>query len=67
MLRLRLAEGLPLDMLDAPGRGAAAVARDEGLLEPVPFGAGRAVLTARGRLLADRVITDVLTAVPVPR
>ncbi|MDN5917864.1 MAG: radical SAM family heme chaperone HemW [Pseudonocardia sp.] len=66
MLRLRLAEGLPLDMLDAAGRGAAGVARDDGLLEPGPFDAGRAVLTPRGRLLADRVITDVLTA-PVPR
>ena len=66
MLRLRLAEGLPLDMLDDPGRAAAAVARDDGLLEPGPFGTGAAVLTARGRLLADRVITDVLTA-PVPR
>ncbi|WP_242623247.1 radical SAM family heme chaperone HemW [Pseudonocardia sediminis] len=66
MLRLRLAEGLPLDMLDAAGRGAVAVAVDDGLLEPAPFDAGRAVLTPRGRLLADRVITDVLTA-PVPR
>ncbi|MBW0103943.1 coproporphyrinogen III oxidase [Pseudonocardia sp. KRD-291] len=67
MLRLRLAEGLPLDMLDGPGRGAAALARDDGLLERDPFDTGRAVLTPRGRLLADRVITDVLTAVPVPR
>lgn len=66
MLRLRLAEGLPLDMLDGAGRGAAATARDDGLLDPAPFEAGRAVLTPRGRLLADRVITDVLTA-PLPR
>ncbi len=63
MLRLRLAEGLDLGLLDEPGRAVAARARDEGLLEP--FTAGRAVLTRRGRLLADRVVTDLLTAAPV--
>ena len=63
MLRLRLAEGLLLDELDAPGRAAAARARDEGLLAPLDD--GRAVLTRRGRLLADGVVTDLLTAAPV--
>ncbi|GAY10345.1 radical SAM family heme chaperone HemW [Pseudonocardia sp. N23] len=69
MLRLRLATGLPLDLLDASGRAAAGRAAAEGLLEPAaldraaPDG-GRAILTRRGRLLADRVVTDLLTAVP---
>ncbi|WP_132429989.1 radical SAM family heme chaperone HemW [Pseudonocardia endophytica] len=63
MLRLRLAEGLDLGLLDAPGRAAADRARGEGLLRP--FTGGRAVLTRRGRLLADRVVTDLLTAAPV--
>jgi oxygen-independent coproporphyrinogen-3 oxidase len=65
MLRLRLAEGLELAELDAPGRVVAARARDEGLLSPDAFADGRAVLTRRGRLLADRVVTDLLTAAPV--
>jgi oxygen-independent coproporphyrinogen-3 oxidase len=62
MLRLRLATGMPLDLLDTPGRAAAAQAAAEGLLDPGPLAAGRAVLTRRGRLLADRVVTDLLTA-----
>jgi len=65
MLRLRLATGLPLDLLDAPGRAAAGRAAAEGLLDGAALETGRAVLTRRGRLLADRVVTDLLTAVPV--
>ncbi|MTD13170.1 coproporphyrinogen III oxidase [Nakamurella sp. YIM 132087] len=53
LLRLRLAEGLPLDVLDDAGRAEAATAVTEGLLEPDALAAGRAVLTLRGRLLAD--------------
>jgi oxygen-independent coproporphyrinogen-3 oxidase len=60
MLRLRLAEGLPLDVLDAAGRAAAGRARTDGLLAAGPFAAGRAVLTLRGRLLADAVVRDLL-------
>jgi len=56
MLRLRLAEGLPLATLGAAGRTAAAHALAEGLLEPGPYAEGRAVLTLRGRLLADGVV-----------
>ncbi|BBG03468.1 coproporphyrinogen III oxidase [Pseudonocardia saturnea] len=62
MLRLRLAEGMALDQLDPAARSAAGRAADEGLLEPVGYAAGRAVLTDRGRLLADRVVTDLLLA-----
>ena len=60
MLRLRLAEGLPLDRLTAAGRAAAAGAVATGLLEPYWFDEGRAVLTLRGRLLADAVVRDLL-------
>jgi putative oxygen-independent coproporphyrinogen III oxidase len=71
MLRLRLASGLPLDLLDEAGRAAAARAVADGLLEnvggPGPDareaagpGGGRVVLTRRGRLLADAVVRDLL-------
>ena len=61
MLRVRLAEGLPLAALDQGGRAAAARARDDGLLDPAAYGRGRVVLTLRGRLLADAVVRDLLT------
>jgi oxygen-independent coproporphyrinogen-3 oxidase len=60
MLRLRLASGLPLAALPADGREAAAGAVAGGLLDPVAHRAGRAVLTLRGRLLADAVVRDLL-------
>ncbi len=60
MLELRLASGLPLDVLDRAGRAAAARAARDGLL--VPGANGRTTLTARGRLLADAVVRDLLTA-----
>ena len=60
MLGLRLAEGLPLSILDDEGRVAASRARDEGLLAPAEYAAGRAVLTLRGRLLADAVIRSLV-------
>jgi oxygen-independent coproporphyrinogen-3 oxidase len=59
MLRLRLREGLGLDGLSDAGRAAAARAVVDGLLEPADHAAGRAVLTLRGRLLADAVIRDL--------
>jgi oxygen-independent coproporphyrinogen-3 oxidase len=60
MLRLRLREGLALDDLTPGGRDAAAAALGDGLLEPAPYEAGRAVLTMRGRLLADAVVRDLV-------
>jgi oxygen-independent coproporphyrinogen-3 oxidase len=60
MLRLRLVEGLPLSTLDDAGREAAKRALFDGLLEPAAHEAGRAVLTLRGRLLADAVVRDLL-------
>ncbi|MEK8170780.1 hypothetical protein NKH77_18010 [Streptomyces sp. M19] len=46
----------------APARGAAAAERAvaDGLLLPEPYAAGRAVLTLRGRLLADAVVRDLV-------
>ena len=54
MLRIRLAEGLPLD----PAAGAALAAA--GLLDPAALAAGVARLTLDGRLMADRVARELL-------
>jgi oxygen-independent coproporphyrinogen-3 oxidase len=62
MLALRLSEGLPLASLTSAEVGAARQAAADGLLENAALEYGRAVLTLRGRLLADRVIRDLLTA-----
>ncbi|MFI0818087.1 radical SAM family heme chaperone HemW [Streptomyces sp. NPDC021098] len=60
LLELRLAEGCPLELLRPAGAAAAARALEDGLLEPEPYRQGRAVLTLRGRLLADAVVRDVV-------
>lgn len=60
LLELRLAEGCPLSLLAPAGLAAAERARGEGLLAGEPFAAGRAVLTLRGRLLADAVVRDLV-------
>ncbi|MFV2019140.1 radical SAM family heme chaperone HemW [Micromonospora sp. LOL_023] len=60
MLRLRLSSGLPLTRLAAGGRAAAGRAGLDGLLDAAALDAGRAVLTLRGRLLADAVVRDLL-------
>jgi putative oxygen-independent coproporphyrinogen III oxidase len=60
MLRLRLAEGLPLSTLDDAGREAGRRALDDGLLDRGGYSSGLAVLTLRGRLLADAVVRDLL-------
>jgi oxygen-independent coproporphyrinogen-3 oxidase len=62
MLRLRLASGLPLDLLDDAARAEAGRVADQGLLDPAVLRQGRAVLTRPGRLLADRVVQDLLLA-----
>ncbi|MGX7827038.1 radical SAM family heme chaperone HemW [Actinokineospora sp. 24-640] len=56
LLELRLAEGLPVDVLDDAARAEAAAAVADGLLDPVALGEGRCVLTSTGRLLADAVV-----------
>ncbi|MEU7525633.1 radical SAM family heme chaperone HemW [Saccharothrix sp. NPDC042600] len=56
LLELRLASGLPVDVLDDEGRAEAETAVRDGLLSEPAFAAGRCVLTDRGRLLADAVV-----------
>ncbi|WP_328464040.1 radical SAM family heme chaperone HemW [Streptomyces sp. NBC_00448] len=60
LLELRLADGCPLAILAEQGAKAAARAVRDGLLEPGPYAEGRAVLTLRGRLLADAVVRDLV-------
>ncbi|GAA2088820.1 radical SAM family heme chaperone HemW [Streptomyces albiaxialis] len=60
LLELRLSQGCPLSLLAPTGAEAAHRARDEGLLEPEPYERGHAVLTLRGRLLADAVVRDLV-------
>ena len=57
LLRIRLREGLPIELLDGAERGRAATAVEDGLL--VREG-DRLVLTDRGRLLADGVVRNLL-------
>jgi oxygen-independent coproporphyrinogen-3 oxidase len=57
LLELRLADGLPLDVLDAAGRAAVPEQVARGLVVERD---GRLVLTDRGRLLADAVVRDLL-------
>ncbi|MFI7597359.1 radical SAM family heme chaperone HemW [Actinoplanes sp. NPDC049681] len=57
MLRLRLADGLPLALARPEG---ARQALADGLLEPSAYAQERAVLTLRGRLLADLLIRELV-------
>ncbi|HSP37814.1 MAG TPA: radical SAM family heme chaperone HemW [Frankiaceae bacterium] len=60
LLRTRLAEGLPLAGLTEAARVTARRQAADGLLEPAALDGGRAVLTRRGRLLADAVVRDLV-------
>jgi oxygen-independent coproporphyrinogen-3 oxidase len=62
MLRLRLAEGLPLERLAPSGVEAARTLVTDGLLQADAFAAGTAALTLRGRLLADAAVRTILLA-----
>jgi oxygen-independent coproporphyrinogen-3 oxidase len=59
MLGLRLRTGVALRALTLAGRAAAERHVADGFLEPADHAAGRAVLTTRGRLLADPVTIDL--------
>jgi oxygen-independent coproporphyrinogen-3 oxidase len=61
MLRLRLRSGLMLGDLSEPASAGARRARDDGLLDRAAYEAGRAVLTRRGRLLADAIVRDLVS------
>jgi len=60
LLGLRLADGLPLRELTPNGRRAAGRYVTYALLDRGAHAAGRAVLTLRGRLLADAVVRDLV-------
>ncbi|MDG4858909.1 radical SAM family heme chaperone HemW [Streptomyces sp. T-3] len=60
LLELRLREGCELSLLKEAGLAAASRALADGLLEAEPYGSGRAVLTLKGRLLADAVVRDLV-------
>lgn len=60
LLELRLREGVPLSLLREAGLAASRRAVSEGLLQEGPYEAGSAVLTLRGRLLADAVVRDLV-------
>ena len=57
---MRLREGLRLDALTAIGRDVAARAVADGLAEQTSYAEGRLVLTVGGRLLADRLVRDLV-------
>ncbi|MGI8433977.1 MAG: radical SAM family heme chaperone HemW [Nocardioidaceae bacterium] len=59
MLEIRLAGGLPLDVLDEAGRTAVPGLVERGLLRH-DDGADRLILTRRGRLLVDPVVHALL-------
>jgi oxygen-independent coproporphyrinogen-3 oxidase len=59
MLGLRLREGVALDALTDDGRAAAERQLEEGMLEPDDHALGRAVLSLRGRLMADPVTIEL--------
>jgi len=59
MLQLRVREGLSRGQLSAVADQAGEVFVADGLLEPGQWIAGRAVLTGRGRLLADLVVREL--------
>ena len=60
LLRTRIVDGLPIEVLDASGRSAVAGLIADGLVEGPKAIAGRIVLTRRGRLLADAVVRRLL-------
>ncbi|MGD8150025.1 radical SAM family heme chaperone HemW [Ornithinimicrobium sp. Y1694] len=62
LLGVRLAEGLPVEVLREEGRRAVAGLIADGLVEGAAAVRGRVVLTQRGRLLADTVVHRLLAA-----
>src|SRR5690606_29653679 len=60
LLRSRLADGLPIDLLEPDGRTAVAGLIADGLVDGAAALGGRVVPTLRGRLLADAVVRRLL-------
>jgi oxygen-independent coproporphyrinogen-3 oxidase len=61
MLGVRRREGLPVSVLPAPAHAVLPQLATWGLVEP-GYRSGHVVLTQRGRLLADAVVRELLTA-----
>jgi oxygen-independent coproporphyrinogen-3 oxidase len=61
MLELRTREGLRLDVLTGGAMAAARCAVDDKLLDASAYDSGYAVLTRAGRLLADRIVRDLIS------
>ncbi|MDQ3475005.1 MAG: radical SAM family heme chaperone HemW [Actinomycetota bacterium] len=59
MLGIRLRDGVALEVLSERGQARAGEAVTYGLLDRGAYAHGRAVLTLRGRLLADAVVRDL--------
>ena len=62
MLEVRMSDGLDLSNLPPAATRHAEQSVTWGLAERAPLGQGRLVLTQRGRLLADAVVRDLLSA-----
>ncbi|WP_138413602.1 radical SAM family heme chaperone HemW [Sinomonas gamaensis] len=60
ILELRLASGLPVEVLDPAGRREVAALIAEGLVDGPQAFRGRLVLTSAGRLLADAVVRRLM-------
>jgi oxygen-independent coproporphyrinogen-3 oxidase len=60
LLELRLSAGLDRALLSGRGRRQAEREAADGLLDPAALAGGRAVLTRRGRLLADGIALRLL-------
>lgn len=60
MLQIRTSDGLPLEVLPATSRQRIAAFVAEGLLDGRKALAGKAVLTLKGRLLADAVVRQLV-------
>lgn len=60
LLELRLDSGLDAAVLSPAGRAQALLEAQDGLLDPAALSAGRAVVTGRGRLLADGIALRLL-------
>jgi putative oxygen-independent coproporphyrinogen III oxidase len=60
LLRSRVADGLPIDLLEPSGRTAVAGLIADELVDAAAALRGRVVLTRRGRLLADAVVRRLL-------
>jgi putative oxygen-independent coproporphyrinogen III oxidase len=60
MLETRLAQGLPVEVLDDAGAATLPGMVERGLVDAASLAQGRVVLTRSGRLLADAVVRDLL-------